>query len=106
MDIKEVIKNEREAAALADSVRVDRESSDQDAKVYAETRDKHLELANWLEELLKYKELKGKWVQSGTLPDYRGLPVPVWGCSQCGKKYGTNTFNYCPNCGIDMREYK
>ena len=24
-------------------------------------------------------------------------------CSKCDALYGTNKFNYCPNCGADMR---
>jgi len=24
-------------------------------------------------------------------------------CSNCDALYGTNKFNYCPNCGADMR---
>ena len=41
-------------------------------------------------------ENKGEWIyQQGIVP-YK------WRCSRCEKMFKTD-FNYCPNCGADMR---
>lgn len=39
----------------------------------------------------------GKWI------DVEGYEGIVWECSKC-KQLVTHKFNYCPNCGADMRE--
>ena len=39
---------------------------------------------------------KATWIEDG----YRGLPCV---CSYCGDE-GKREWNYCPNCGADMRE--
>ena len=41
---------------------------------------------------------KGKWEQ---VDDYR---YP-WGCSNCHNTF-SEQYNFCPNCGADMREDK
>ena len=42
---------------------------------------------------------KGKWLHDGSEWKYRFL------CSECGYKLmGEEPTNYCPNCGVDMRE--
>ena len=38
---------------------------------------------------------KATWIEDG----YRGLPCV---CSYCGDE-GTREWNFCPNCGADMR---
>ena len=62
-------------------------------------------------------ELKrGKWIETEERKTYIGADwdadpiVPVKYrlpmCSICGKEFGTGAFdyNFCPNCGADMRE--
>ena len=43
---------------------------------------------------------KGKWIVSH-IPDSM-----LWECNQCGFDCGAHSFNYCPNCGADMRGAK
>ena len=45
------------------------------------------------------KRKKGKWIDRGK--DY----VLRWVCSECGRK-DMHIYNYCPDCGADMREEK
>ena len=46
----------------------------------------------------KYERPHGKWIESD-------VPESVLvKCSVCGFNCGAYTFNYCPNCGADMRE--
>ena len=47
----------------------------------------------------KYEERpKGEWIESD-------VPESILSkCSVCGFNCGAYTFNYCPNCGADMRE--
>ncbi|MBQ6398241.1 MAG: hypothetical protein IJI06_08870 [Oscillospiraceae bacterium] len=45
--------------------------------------------------------VRGKWVTA--YDDFMKSNYDT--CSCCGKEYfGANGFNYCPNCGADMRE--
>ena len=52
--------------------------------------------------------VRGEW--SGDYDGYAdGFPVyDMWSCSHCGKQFDEwderPTWNYCPNCGADMRE--
>ena len=39
----------------------------------------------------------GKWIVSH-IPDSM-----LWECNQCGFDCGAHSFNFCPNCGADMR---
>lgn len=42
----------------------------------------------------------GEWIGNG-------IPESVLsGCSVCGYSCGSSSFNYCPNCGADMRGEK
>ena len=41
----------------------------------------------------------GRWLES-TNTDYM---MSQFTCSECGVKYIAKTWNYCPNCGADMR---
>ena len=41
---------------------------------------------------------KGKWIVSH-IPDSM-----LWECNQCGFDCGAHSFNFCPNCGADMRK--
>lgn len=41
---------------------------------------------------------KGKWIKPTRVPDSM-----LEECSVCGFDCGAYTFNYCPNCGADMR---
>ena len=46
------------------------------------------------------KRKKGRWI--GTVEDWRNQIV-WWGCSECGMDISTR-YNYCPDCGADMRK--
>lgn len=53
----------------------------------------------------------GEWIEDyETFVDalgYESEPVQTgWFCSECGKDGGLPNWNYCPNCGADMRERK
>ena len=40
---------------------------------------------------------KGKWIRSSVKESM------LWECDQCGYDCGAHSFNFCPNCGADMR---
>ena len=46
--------------------------------------------------------VRGEWVEDIAYYDENGCPCIVARCSNCGEAYPT--YNYCPNCGADMRE--
>ena len=43
--------------------------------------------------------VRGKWIKPTRVPDSM-----LDECSVCGFDTGAYTFNFCPNCGADMRE--
>ena len=43
----------------------------------------------------------GKWIEHN--PHKFGLGI-VFECSECGEEIECEEYNYCPNCGADMRE--
>ncbi len=43
--------------------------------------------------------VRGKWIRPTRVPDSM-----LDECSVCGFDTGAYTFNFCPNCGADMRE--
>ena len=43
--------------------------------------------------------VRGKWIRPTRVPD-----SVLSECSVCGFGTGAYTFNFCPNCGADMRE--
>lgn len=45
------------------------------------------------------KENKGEWIYLQGLVPYK------WRCNKCEKMFKTD-FNFCPNCGADMRGEK
>ena len=45
----------------------------------------------------------GHWVQMVKIKKGREVRLVHWQCSLCGCFLGTNTANYCPNCGAKMR---
>ena len=47
----------------------------------------------------QHERKKGRWI--GTVEDWRNQIV-WWGCSECGMDVSTR-YNYCPDCGADMR---
>ena len=64
--------------------------------------------ACWVDDVLELLEgdvvdavevVHGRWIDAR---EYCGDFL----CSNCDALYGTNKFNYCPNCGADMRERK
>lgn len=62
-----------------------------------ECAEEHKQLAEWLSELKSRRENerpKGEWIDYN--PD-------LWQCSCCSS-YATRLYDYCPDCGADMRE--
>lgn len=51
-------------------------------------------------EELKAQPKIGKWIEHN--PHKFGLGI-VFECSECGEKIDCEEYNYCPNCGADMR---
>ena len=45
--------------------------------------------------------VRGEWIEDIAYYDDDGCPCIVTRCSNCGEAYPT--YNYCPNCGADMR---
>ena len=45
---------------------------------------------------------RGEWIYTSNGYGYIGDPVEK--CSVCGAEYEEAPFNFCPNCGADMRE--
>lgn len=46
----------------------------------------------------------GKWIKADSQQYFR-KHYPCFTCSECGyRKDSQKTWNYCPNCGADMRE--
>lgn len=43
--------------------------------------------------------VRGRWIKPTRVPDSM-----LDECSVCGFDTGAYTFNFCPNCGADMRE--
>lgn len=43
---------------------------------------------------------KGEWIYKSA---YTGAGFGFYTCSVCGKPYWQDNFNFCPNCGADMR---
>lgn len=54
--------------------------------------------------------LRGKWMLVDTEDgDRDDTLLMTWGCNRCGKEFktaGRMDFDFCPNCGADMREDK
>ena len=50
---------------------------------------------------------KGEWLFGNKMPEYPRIPYHPWMvyCSECktGKKDDDLLYNFCPNCGADMR---
>ena len=73
--------------------------------------EEHEQLAGWLEELLKYKQI------AETPSDVQPIVYGYWiedddgdgrHCSQCGEDYcyliePCERYKYCPSCGVEMR---
>ena len=65
----------------------------------AECAKEHEQLAEWLKELKAYKERpQGEW-QVTDIPE-----STLCKCSICNFDLGAYSFNFCPNCGADMRK--
>jgi len=63
----------------------------------------------WFEAFIKTQpavdvaEVKhGKWVEQAKVRKDGEVRLVYWQCSLCGCFLGTNTANYCPNCGAKM----
>lgn len=49
----------------------------------------------------KYEPKRGRWLKT----DYvDGDDQPMCRCSECGYLFNWTGWNFCPNCGADMRE--
>lgn len=93
MEIDEAIKHAEQVAEL------------NEAECF-ECAEEHRQLAKWLKELKALREQKrprGEWIEDLASFGYVDLECSVCGCLcecvECGKQY-----NFCPNCGADMRE--
>lgn len=42
---------------------------------------------------------KGEWIFNKEM----SVTCSLWNCSVCNRLNGNDSFNYCPNCGTDMR---
>lgn len=51
--------------------------------------------------IAKYQRKKGKWIKADETPYIRKHYHTVC-CSECHRQ-GSERWNYCPNCGADMR---
>ena len=68
-----------------------------DALLQVEELEAEIDVLNWTIEKLSKERPKGRWISNG-------IPESILrGCSACGYTCGAYTFNYCPNCGADMR---
>ena len=47
------------------------------------------------------KAKEGEWIYTSDQSGYIGDPVEK--CSICGVEYEQAPFNYCPNCGAEMK---
>lgn len=51
---------------------------------------------------IESKRKKGRWIKGGEQPYFR-KHFDIVVCSKCNKR-GEHRWNFCPNCGADMRE--
>ena len=70
-------------------------------KVYSNERHEYVVPVadlDWLSTADVRPVVRGKWGDNG-------IPGSMLcGCSECGFTCGAHSFNFCPNCGADMRE--
>lgn len=75
---------------------------------YADCRDcaaEHRQLAEWLKDYRRLLgETKGKWIVD--IVDDPYMIKQGWKCSVCGVRQANGIFNFCPQCGADMRGAK
>ena len=62
-----------------------------------EELEAEIDVLNWTIEKLSKERPEGRWISNG-IPE-----STLRGCSACGYTCGAYTFNYCPNCGAEMR---
>ena len=50
--------------------------------------------------------VKGKWIEYTrvVVPEPYNKWEQAWKCDKCGFDDGFPAYNFCPNCGADMRE--
>lgn len=122
MTIDEAIKHCKEKQKVLNEQACSEDMTEKEAADCLECATEHLQLATWLEELQEWRKLKmvcafdgyavysckskqtkeerqrGEWLH----------PYKVdiaCECSNCRMQMPTtNYFNFCPNCGADMRE--
>lgn len=65
--------------------------------------DIHGSIEGDYEIIRKYDEPKtGKWLRLIYITE-RGIRIPYYQCSECGKEIDNCAYNYCPRCGTFMK---
>ena len=93
----DLISREEAIEAAASTKPIVRSTERNWGKMIAEEHSK--ELVKALKALPSADRPKGEWILTDNDKEY--IPL-FYTCSVCGMKY-TEEYNYCPNCGADMR---
>lgn len=70
------------------------------------------DLSGWLAELILYRysfrpNIRGEWIPTGVQETGAlGITYKEVKCSCCGNTRMGLVYNFCPNCGADMRKRK
>ena len=87
---------------------IEREKLIRNAELCRETTDAFIELINDQEAADVQPVVQGKWHAEGDGYADGEIVYDMWSCSCCGEYFDEwddkPTWNYCPNCGADMRE--
>lgn len=80
---------------------------DRDELIKALNYDRRQYEAGYRTAMLRYKAQKGEWLQHNSIEE----DLNIWHCSNCKMEYCSEcggrpleyNYNFCPNCGADMR---